>query len=97
MYARAIFNMGKRQSIMVPDKAIQKQAGSSERYVYVVENGVVDYRFVTDGRRVGDLIEVLDGIEAGDEVVLTSFTRLMNGKAVTVNNTPAVENNVVEE
>ncbi|MBO5860966.1 MAG: efflux RND transporter periplasmic adaptor subunit [Alistipes sp.] len=97
MYARAIFNMGKRQSIMVPDKAIQKQAGSSERYVYVVENGVVDYRFVTDGRRVGDLIEVLDGVEAGDEVVLTSFTRLMNGKAVTVDNAPAVENNVVEE
>jgi membrane fusion protein (multidrug efflux system) len=58
---------------------------------------VVDYRFVTDGRRVGDLIEVLDGIEAGDEVVLTSFTRLMNGKAVTVDNAPAVENNVVEE
>ena len=91
MYARAIFNMGQRQSIMVSDKAIQKQAGSSERYVYVIENGEAHYRFVTDGRRVGDMIEILDGVEAGEEVAVTSFTRLMNGKKVTVDNATATE------
>jgi RND family efflux transporter MFP subunit len=97
MYARAIFNMGQRQSVMVADKAVQKQSGSSERYVYVIKDGVADYRFVTDGRRVGDMVEIIEGLEAGEEVATTSFTRLMNGKAVTVNNEPAVENIVVEE
>ena len=97
MYARAIFNMGQRESVMVPDQAIQKQAGSSARYVYVVKDGVAHYRFVTDGRRVGNLIEVIEGVEAGEEVAITSFTRLMNGKAVSVNNQPAMENIVVEE
>ena len=97
MYARATFNMGQRQSVMVADKAVQKQAGSSERYVYVIKDGVADYRFVTDGRRVGDMVEIIEGLEAGDEVATTSFTRLMNGKAVTVNNEPEVENIVVEE
>ncbi|MBO7198845.1 MAG: efflux RND transporter periplasmic adaptor subunit [Alistipes sp.] len=86
MYARTIFNMGKRQSVMVADKAVQKQAGSSERYVYVIKDGVADYRFVKDGRRVGNMIEILEGIEAGDEVATTSFTRLMDGKTVTVDN-----------
>ena len=89
MYARAIFNMGQRQSIMIPDQALQKQIGSSERFVYVIENGVADYRFVTDGRRVGNMIEILEGIEAGDEVATTSFTRLMNGTLVEVE-APAV-------
>ena len=91
MYARAIFNMGQRQSVMVLDKAIQKQAGSSERFVYVIENGEAHYRFVTDGRRVGDKIEILEGVEAGEEVAVTSFTRLMNGKKVTVDNATATE------
>ena len=89
MYARAIFNMGQRQSIMIPDQAVQKQIGSSERFVYVIENGVADYRFVTDGRRVGNMIEILEGIEAGDEVATTSFARLMNGALVEVE-APAV-------
>lgn len=91
MYARAIFNMGQRQSVMVLDKAIQKQAGSSERFVYVIENGEAHYRFVTDGRRVGDKIEILEGLEAGEDVAVTSFTRLMNGKKVTVDNATATE------
>jgi RND family efflux transporter MFP subunit len=97
MYARAIINMGQRQSVMVADKAVQKQSGSSERYVYVIKDGVADYRFVTDGRRVGDMVEIIEGLEAGEEVATTSFTRLMSGKAVTVNNESAVENIVVEE
>ena len=86
MYARAIFNMGQHNGVMIADKAIQKQAGSSERYVYVIKDGVADYRFVKDGRRVGDMVEIVEGLEAGDEVATTSFTRLMDGKTVTVDN-----------
>ena len=86
MYARATFNMGQREAVMVPDQAIQKQAGSSERFVYVIKDGVAEYRFVKDGRRVGNMIEILDGLEAGDEVATTSFTRLAGGKKVEVKN-----------
>jgi RND family efflux transporter MFP subunit len=86
MYARATFIMGERESIMVPDQAVQKQTGSSERYVYIIKDGVAEYRFVKDGRRVGDMIEILDGVEAGEQVALTSFTRLMTGQKVEVKN-----------
>ena len=86
MYARTTFNMGQRESIMIDDVAVQKQAGSSERYVYVIKDGVAEYRFVRDGRRVGNLIEILDGLSAGEQVATTSFTRLANGKKVEIVN-----------
>ena len=84
MYARATFHMGERESILVPDQAVQKQAGSSERFVYVIKNGVAEYRFVKDGRRVGNMIEILEGVEEGEQVATTSFSRLMGGQRVTI-------------
>ena len=86
MFARATFNMGTRESVMIPDQALQKQVGSSERYVYVIKDGVAEYRFVKDGRRVGNLIEITDGLQAGEEVATTSFTHLMTGKKVEIKN-----------
>ena len=86
MFARATFNMGERESVMIPDQALQKQVGSSERYVYVIKDGVAEYRLVKDGRRVGDLIEITEGLEAGEVVATTSFTRLMTGKKVEIKN-----------
>ena len=86
MYARATFSMGERENVMIPDQALQKQTGSSERYVYVVKDGVAEYRFVKDGRRVGDKIEILEGLTAGEQVATTSFTRLISGKKVEVKN-----------
>ena len=86
MYARATFNMGQRTSVMVDDVAVQKQSGSSERYVYVIKDGVADYRLVRDGRHVDGKVEILNGVEAGEEVATTSFVRLMDGKAVEIVN-----------
>ena len=86
MYARTTFNLGQRESILIDDVAVQKQAGSSERYVFVVKDGVAEYRFVRDGRRVGNLIEIIDGLSAGEQVATTSFTRLANGKKVEIVN-----------
>ncbi|MBR5131420.1 MAG: efflux RND transporter periplasmic adaptor subunit [Alistipes sp.] len=86
MFARATFNMGERESVMIPDQALQKQVGSSERYVYVIKDGEAEYRLVKDGRRVGDLIEITEGLQAGEVVATTSFTRLMTGKKVEIKN-----------
>lgn len=86
MYARATFNMGQRDAVMVDDIAVQKQAGSSERYIYVIKDGVAHYRLVEDGRKVNGKVEVRKGLEAGEQVATTSFVRLMDGKAVEVVN-----------
>jgi RND family efflux transporter MFP subunit len=86
MYARATFNMGKSSGVMVDDVAVQKQAGSSERFVYVIKDGVAEFRFVRDGRRVGNKVNILEGLEPGEQVATTSFIRLTNGKKVEIIN-----------
>ena len=86
MYARATFNMGQRESLLIDDVAVQKQTGSSERFVYVIKDGVAEYRFVKDGRRVGDKVEILSGLQAGEEVATTSFVRLSDGAEVEIVN-----------
>ena len=84
MFARATFHMGDIEGVMIDDVAVQKQAGSSERYVYVVKDGVAQFRFVRDGRRVGSKVSIVEGLEAGEQVATTSFVRLDDGKAVEV-------------
>ena len=84
MYARATFNMGQNPGVMVEDVAVQKQAGSSERYVYVIKDGVAEFRFVRDGRRVGNKINIIEGLEPGEVVATTSFVRLSDGTAVEI-------------
>lgn len=86
MYARATFNMGQREGLLIDDVAVQKQTGSSERFVYVIKDGVAEYRFVKDGRRVGDKVEILSGLQAGEEVATTSFVRLSDGAEVEIVN-----------
>lgn len=84
MFARATFHMGEIEGVMVDDVAVQKQAGSSERFVYVINNGVAEFRFVRDGRRVGTKVSIVEGLEPGEQVATTSFVRLTDGKAVEV-------------
>ena len=84
MFARATFHLGEIEGVMIDDVAVQKQAGSAERFVYVINNGVAEFRFVRDGRRVGNKVSIVEGLNAGEQVATTSFVRLMDGKAVEV-------------
>lgn len=84
MFARATFHLGEIEGVMIDDVAVQKQAGSAERFVYVIKDGVAEFRFVRDGRRVGSKVSIVEGLEAGEQVATTSFVRLMDGKAVEV-------------
>lgn len=86
MFARATFNMGQRDAIMIDDIAVQKQSGSSERFVYVIKDGKAEYRLVDDGRKLDGKVEIRKGLEAGEQVATTSFVRLMDSKAVEVVN-----------
>jgi RND family efflux transporter MFP subunit len=84
MFARSVVNMGDKEAVMLPDVAVQKQVGTNERYVYVIENGKAVRRTVIPGRQLGDMIDVLEGVSVGDVVATTSFTRLLDGTEVTV-------------
>lgn len=85
MFARTIFDLGEKQGIMVPDVAVQKQVGTAERYLYVIgPDSVAERRAVKLGRQVGGLIDVLSGVEAGEQVAVTALSKLYDGAKVTV-------------
>lgn len=84
MFARTYFDMGKREAVLIPDVAVLKQVGSSERYVYVIKEGVAERRRVTVGRQEGQLVEILTGVEAGEEVAVTALSRIENGVKVEI-------------
>lgn len=86
MFTRANFDMGQREGVLVPDVAIQKQIGSAERYLYVIKEGVAERRRVVTGRQQGDLVEIMSGVEPGEEVAVTALSRLGEGVEVRVEN-----------
>lgn len=84
MFSRTYFDMGEREGVVVPDVAVLKQVGSSERYLYVIKDGVAERRRVEVGRQIGQMVEILSGVEAGEQVAITALSRLENGVKVEV-------------
>ncbi|MDR3129749.1 MAG: efflux RND transporter periplasmic adaptor subunit [Tannerellaceae bacterium] len=84
MFARVTLSFGTQERVTVPDRAIIKQPGSGERFVYVLKAGKVVYQQVKLGRRTGDRYEILEGLSDNDQVAVTSLNRLNDGVEVAV-------------
>ena len=85
MFARVTVNYGDNFRVVVPDRAVMKQVGSGEQYVYVLNaDGTVTYSVVELGRRMGNKYEVISGLDDNATVVLTGQTKLKNGITVDV-------------
>ena len=82
MFARVELNLGTMEHVVVPDKAVVKQPGSGNYYVYVYKDGKVSYNQVQVGQRMGDKYELISGVESGSQVVVSGQSRLANGDAV---------------
>ncbi len=70
--------------MVVPDRAVVKQTGSGDKYIYRLRGDRVEFVKVEPGRRIGTLYEILSGVEEGDTVVVTGQTRLNDGAEVEI-------------
>ncbi|MBD5311378.1 MAG: efflux RND transporter periplasmic adaptor subunit [Muribaculaceae bacterium] len=84
MFGRVRLNLGTAEHVVVPDRAVIKQPGSGNHYVYVYKDGQVNYRLVELGQRLGDSYEILDGLNDGDLAVVTDQSRLADGIEVQI-------------
>ncbi|MDE7402834.1 MAG: efflux RND transporter periplasmic adaptor subunit [Muribaculaceae bacterium] len=85
MFGRVTLNLSSKERTVVPDKAVVKQQGSSNMYVYVLQpDNTVKYQQVELGRRLGSEYELISGVEAGSKVVVSGQNRLTNGSKVQV-------------
>lgn len=84
MFGRVTLNLGVSRHVVVPDRAVVKQQGSGNHYVYVYKDGKVSYNQVTLGQRLDAGYEILSGVDAGSQVVVSGMNRLANGMEVRV-------------
>ena len=86
MFARVTISFGALDHVVIPDRAVIKQPGSGDRYVYIYRDGKVHYTKIEVGRRMGEEYEVLSGVADGDRVVMTGHNRLNDGVEVQIDN-----------
>ncbi len=79
MFARVTFSYGTANHVVVPDQAVVKQTGSGDKYVYVYNNGTIEFKKVELGRRLGTEYELIGGVASGDNVVTEGHSRVVNG------------------
>jgi multidrug efflux system membrane fusion protein len=71
-----------QKALQIPRMALVESIKNP--YVYVVNGNVVQKRVIKVGREFDDSIEVLDGLSAGDQIVLTGQLNLSDGKTVQI-------------
>ncbi len=81
-FARLKVPVGESQLLCVPPSAIV-QRGQLE-LVFVVMNQRAELHLVKIGRRVGNDMEIVSGLNAGDKVVVEGAARLTDGQPVEV-------------
>lgn len=83
MYAKVTVNFGKNTSVVIPDKAVVRQQGSGDKFVYILnEDNTVTYQKVVLGVRMGSEYEILEGVSDGDKVVIEGQIRIKDGVTV---------------
>ncbi|MCH5213863.1 MAG: efflux RND transporter periplasmic adaptor subunit [Muribaculaceae bacterium] len=84
MFGRITLNLGEARHVVVPDKAVVKQPGSGNQYVYVYKDGKVTYNKVELGQRIDNAYEIISGVEDGAQVVVSGQSKLADGMEVRV-------------
>lgn len=85
MFGRATLNLGNAHHVVVPDRAVVKQQGSGDHYVYVLnQDGTVSYNKVELGQRIGTSYELISGVPDNANVVVEGQNALANGRKVKV-------------
>ncbi|MBN1403661.1 MAG: efflux RND transporter periplasmic adaptor subunit [Opitutales bacterium] len=81
-FVRAFWQVGELREMVLPKSAVSR-FGQIER-VYVVRDGRAYLRIIRTGENYGDSVQVLSGLEEGDEVVVNAPAALVNGSPVEV-------------
>lgn len=82
MFGRVSMQFGVARHVVVPDKAVVKQPGSGNHYVYVYKDGRVSYNKVELGQRIGSHYELVSGVDPGSQVVVSGMAKLANDMEV---------------
>jgi membrane fusion protein (multidrug efflux system) len=80
MFMTVILEKNPRDAIVVPEIALVPEGSS--KYVFVIDNDQAVRREVTIGTRLPGRVEILSGLEAGEEYVVEGTQSLRNGSMI---------------
>ena len=81
-FGRVSVPVGQASAIRVPASAVV-QRGQME-LIFVLANGHAQLRLIKTGTRVGDEVEVVSGLDSGEQVVTEGAATLTDGQPVSV-------------
>lgn len=81
LFGRAGFAVGRREMLTVPRPAVVERGQLQSVYV-IGPDGTARMRLVKTGRLVGDRVEILAGLAAGERVAVEGVERLADGSRV---------------
>ncbi len=84
MFARAAVQTGNAQVVAVPRSVLIRQTGTNKFYGFVINQNTAERRRITPGQHIDDLIEIKDGLQAGEVVVIEGQYLLKNGTKVQI-------------
>lgn len=79
-FARLLAPIGENRSLRIPTSAVVHR-GQLE-IVFVVQDQKASLHLVKTGRRIGDEVEILSGLDHGDRVVVSGADQLVDGQEV---------------
>jgi multidrug efflux pump subunit AcrA (membrane-fusion protein) len=83
LFVRASLTTSKVDSVIrVPAGAVISYYGVQK--VYVIDNGLIRERVVKLGDRIGDFIEITQGLHAGERIATSELTRMQEGVRVKI-------------
>lgn len=82
MFGRAVFQLGSRQVLAIPAAAVRERGQLQS--VFVADGGAARTRLVTVGGKAGDQLEVLSGLNPGEQVIFPAPQDLSDGTRIEV-------------
>jgi multidrug efflux system membrane fusion protein len=83
LFGRAQFSRGKRQALLIPHSAVVERGQLQGIYV-LDQNKVASLRYITLGKPSGAEVEVLAGLQDGEQLVAKPGAVDLNGKRIEV-------------
>lgn len=85
MFARVNVSLGEKEALVVPASSVLMLEGTSNRYVFVEENGKAKHVDVTLGERFDDKLEIISGeLKPGNKLITSGQSKLNNGDLIEV-------------
>lgn len=83
-YVKVSFNMKNEGNVLqIPKRALG--AGMKNPYVYIANGNKAQKRKIVIGRELGENVEVLSGLNAGEQVITDGLINLVDGSNIEVN------------